>query len=83
MMSVACAQQVAANASETDYQAIEIPGGTAETKGAKLETMRLRGTQFTFVDTEEKPTILANSPIEHGFQPNSSCLTCHSRAGVA
>jgi len=44
--------------------------------------MRLRGSQATFVDIEGRPTILANSQIEHGFQQKSSCMTCHSRAAV-
>lgn len=37
-----------------------------ETRGTKWETMRLRGTQTTFVDSLGRPTILANSQIEHG-----------------
>ncbi len=53
-----------------------------ETVGTKWETMRLRGTQIDFVDAKGRPTILANSQIEHGFQQTSSCMTCHARATV-
>jgi hypothetical protein len=44
--------------------------------------MRLRGTQTDFVDSRGRPTILANSQIEHGFQQTSSCIACHARATV-
>ena len=44
--------------------------------------MRLRGTQTAFTDARGRPTILANSQIEHGIQQKSSCMTCHSRATV-
>jgi hypothetical protein len=54
-----------------------------ETRGTKWETMRLRGTQVEFVDLQGRPTILANTQLEHGFQQSSSCMTCHSRATVA
>lgn len=53
-----------------------------EARGTKWETMRLRGTQTDFVDSRGRPTILANSQIEHGFQQTSSCITCHARATV-
>ncbi|WP_169977566.1 hypothetical protein [Tautonia rosea] len=53
-----------------------------ETIGSKWEHMRLRGTQTAFVDAQGRPTILANSQIEHGFQQKSSCMTCHARATV-
>ncbi len=53
-----------------------------ETKGTRWETMRLRGTQTSFVDREGRPTILANTQIEHGFQQKSSCMSCHARATV-
>ncbi|MGI9474957.1 MAG: hypothetical protein ACR2NZ_25725 [Rubripirellula sp.] len=57
-------------------------GVRQETVGTKWETMRLRGTQVDFVDTIGRPTILANSQLEHGFQQTASCITCHSRATV-
>ena len=57
-------------------------GVREDTRGTKWETMRLRGAQIDFVDAQGRPTILANTQIEHGFQQQSSCLTCHSRATV-
>jgi hypothetical protein len=57
-------------------------GVRRETRGTRWETMRLRGTQISFVDSHGRPTILANTQIEHGFQQKSSCMTCHSRAAV-
>jgi hypothetical protein len=56
-------------------------GARIETKGSKWEYYRLRGTQVEF-STSRRPTVLANSQIEHGFQQSSSCITCHSRAVV-
>ena len=43
---------------------------------------RLRGIQIDFVDALGKPTRLANSQIEEGFQFSSSCITCHARATI-
>ena len=42
----------------------------------------LRGTQVDFTDSMGRPTILANSRIEDGFQQTSSCITCHARATI-
>ncbi len=42
----------------------------------------LRGTQVDFTDKFGRPTILANSVIEEGFQDTSSCITCHAKAGI-
>jgi hypothetical protein len=42
----------------------------------------LRGTQVDFTDKFGRPTILANSVIEEGFQDTSSCMTCHAKAGI-
>lgn len=42
----------------------------------------LRGTQVDFTDKFGRPTILANSVIEEGFQSTSSCITCHAKAGI-
>lgn len=42
----------------------------------------LRGTQIDFTDKFGRPTILANSVIEEGFQDTSSCITCHAKAGI-
>jgi hypothetical protein len=53
-----------------------------ETRGTKWEAYRLRGTQTDFTDARGRPTVLANSQIEHGFQASSSCITCHARATV-
>jgi hypothetical protein len=57
-------------------------GVRLETVGRKWEYYRLRGTQIDFT-TGRRPTILANSQIEHGFQQSSSCITCHSRAAAS
>ena len=50
--------------------------------GMKWQNYRLRGTQVDFVDSIGRPTILANSQIERGFQATSSCITCHARASI-
>jgi len=50
--------------------------------GTKWENYRLRGTQIDFVDSTGKPTVLANSQIEQGFQLSSSCITCHATATI-
>jgi hypothetical protein len=52
------------------------------TTGTKWANYRLRGVQVDFTDTFGRPTILANTQIEKGFQQTSSCITCHSRATV-
>jgi hypothetical protein len=46
----------------------------------KWENYVLRGTQTDFTDSRGRPTILANSVIEAGFQATSSCISCHARA---
>jgi hypothetical protein len=43
---------------------------------------RLRGTLTRFVDTAQRPQLLANSELEAGLQNSSSCVTCHSRAAL-
>jgi hypothetical protein len=43
---------------------------------------RLRGTLVRFVDTQNRPLLLANSDLEAGMQTSSSCITCHSRASI-
>jgi hypothetical protein len=43
---------------------------------------RLRGTLVRFVDTQNRPLLLANSELEAGMQTSSSCITCHSRASI-
>ncbi len=40
----------------------------------------LRGTQTTFTDANNQPTLLANTLIETDFQKSSSCITCHALA---
>ncbi len=71
---------------DTTTRGINPPAGEKgirrETRGTKWEHLRLRGTQISFVDQEGRPTILANTQIEHGFQQKSSCLTCHARAAI-
>jgi len=46
------------------------------------ENYRLRGTLTSFVNAAGQPNVLANSELEAGMQPTSSCITCHSRAGI-
>jgi hypothetical protein len=71
---------------DTTTRGLKPPAGRdgirSETRGTRWETMRLRGTQTEFVDARGRPTILANSQIEHGIQQTSSCMTCHARATV-
>lgn len=50
--------------------------------GSKWQNYVLRGTQVDFVDSIGRPTILANSQVERGFQSTSSCITCHARASI-
>ena len=47
-------------------------------RGTKWENYVLRGTQIDFVGSTGKPTHLANSQIEAGFEATSSCITCHA-----
>lgn len=42
----------------------------------------LRGTQVDFQDSLGRPTLLANSRVETGFEDTSSCITCHARATI-
>jgi hypothetical protein len=51
-------------------------------QGTKWENYRLRGTQIDFVDSRGRPTLLANSQPEAGFQTTASCITCHARASI-
>jgi hypothetical protein len=51
-------------------------------EGTVWENYRLRGTLTSFVDAAGRPNTLANSELEAGMQPTSSCITCHSRAGI-
>src|SRR3569833_1964515 len=57
------------------------PGGIG-LEGTVWENYRLRGTLTSFVDPAGRPNVLANSELEAGMQPTSSCITCHSRAGI-
>ncbi|MFC3030931.1 hypothetical protein ACFOEE_00095 [Pseudoalteromonas fenneropenaei] len=43
---------------------------------------RLKGSQVNFVDHTGRSTLLGNSITEAGFMQQSSCISCHSRAGV-
>ncbi|AMO54675.1 hypothetical protein [Endozoicomonas montiporae] len=43
---------------------------------------RLKGSQVNFTDHEGRSTKLGNSITEAGFMTGSSCISCHSRAGV-
>jgi hypothetical protein len=57
-------------------------GLPAELRGTKWENYVLRGTQIDFVDPTGRPTILASSEIEAGFEATSSCITCHARSTI-
>ena len=57
-------------------------GVRMETVGSKWEQYRLKGTQLTFTNSRGGPTILGNQIIEFGNAAISSCITCHSGAGV-
>lgn len=60
----------------------EKQGIRPETVGSKWANYRLRGSQVDFTDAQGRPTVLANTQIERGFQQTSSCITCHARATV-
>lgn len=46
------------------------------------QSYRLKGSQVEFTDLEGRRTLLGNSITEAGFMDGSSCITCHSRAGI-
>lgn len=54
----------------------------AQLIGTKWENYVLRGTQLEFTDSIGRPTRLASSQIEAGFQNTSSCISCHALATV-
>ncbi|WP_231654666.1 hypothetical protein [Ralstonia solanacearum] len=43
---------------------------------------RLKGSQVDFTNAMGRKTVLGNSITEAGFMNNSSCITCHARAGI-
>lgn len=43
---------------------------------------RLKGSQVDFTDLTGRSTLLGNSVTEAGFMDGSSCVSCHSRAGI-
>jgi hypothetical protein len=51
-------------------------------EGTKWEYFLLRGTQTDYTDENGRPSLLANSNVERGFQLSSSCITCHSLATI-
>ena len=51
-------------------------------EGNKWEYFLLRGTQTQYLDPQGRPSLLANSNVERGFQLSSSCITCHSLATI-
>lgn len=59
---------------------IDCDAAPAMLAGTKWQNYVLRGTQVDFTDGRGRPTVLANSVIERGFQKTSSCITCHARA---
>ena len=52
-------------------------------EGTVWQNYRLRGTLTRFVDTTNRPLLLANSELEAGMQKSSSCITCHARSSLA
>jgi hypothetical protein len=52
-------------------------------EGTVWQNYRLRGTLTRFVDTANRPLLLANSELEAGMQRSSSCITCHARSSLA
>ncbi len=52
--------------------------------GSVFANYQLDGVQTTFTvpGQPSQPTLLANSTIESAFQPQSSCITCHSLASI-
>ena len=52
-------------------------------EGTVWRNYRLRGTLTNFVDTANRPLLLANSELEAGMQKSSSCITCHARSSLA
>jgi len=50
---------------------------------AVWQNYRLRGTLTDYVDGAGRPQRLANSELEAGLQPTSSCITCHARSALA
>ena len=51
-------------------------------EGTVWQNYRLRGTLTSFVDSNGRPRLLANSELEAGMQATASCITCHSRAAI-
>lgn len=51
-------------------------------KDTLWQNYRLVGTQVDFLDSMGRPTILANTQIEQGFQKTSSCIACHAHATI-
>ena len=49
--------------------------------GTKWEFYELSGTQTDFVDSMGRATLLSDPHVENGFE-RSSCITCHSYAGI-
>ncbi|QUP56935.1 hypothetical protein GO998_18095 (plasmid) [Ralstonia syzygii] len=43
---------------------------------------RLKGSQVEYTNAMGRKTVLGNSITEAGFMNNSSCITCHARAGI-
>jgi cytochrome c peroxidase len=52
-------------------------------EGTVWQNYRLRGTLTRFVDTANRPLLLANSELEAGMQRSSACITCHARSSLA
>ena len=50
--------------------------------GTVWQYYRLRGTLTSYVDSDGKARLLANSELETGVQKTASCMTCHARSAL-
>jgi hypothetical protein len=53
------------------------------TQGTGSRHYRLRGTQTTYLDADNRPLRLGNAVLEAGLGDSASCMTCHARATLS
>jgi hypothetical protein len=53
------------------------------TEGTGSQHYRLRGTQMTYLDADNRPVRLGNAVLEAGLGNSASCMTCHARATLS
>ena len=53
------------------------------TEGTGSQHYRLRGTQMTYLDADNRPLRLGNAVLEAGLGNTASCMTCHARATLS